>query len=53
MEMREKIEAVQDEQCVLVIAGEKIHTILGRNERLRSMLALEVHEESIIEQQND
>jgi hypothetical protein len=51
LEMREKTEEMQE--CILVIAPEKVSTIKKQITQLRNMLAAEDHETSIIEQQND
>jgi hypothetical protein len=53
LEMREKIEEMQDQQCILIIAQEKLTTIINRNAKLRYLLQNEEHDQSIIEQQND
>ena len=53
LEMREKIDEMQDQQCVLIIAAEKQLTIVNRNAKLRLLLQNEEHEQSIVEQQND
>ena len=42
--MREKIEEMQDQQCILIIAQEKLMTIINRNAKLRYLLKDEEHD---------